>query len=85
LFTPLAGVTAKSTAKEGGQKEYIRKALKPVILPVSGTEPLTAAQMAVTAAVGAPISVVPVSMAAVFPLPMLTLLPSTVTPDEQHV
>jgi hypothetical protein len=41
--------------------------------------------MAFTAAVGAPISVVPVSMAAEFPLPMLTLLPFTVVADEQHV
>jgi hypothetical protein len=38
--------------------------------------------MAFTAAVGAPISEVPVSMAARFSLPVLTVLPSTVTPDE---
>ncbi len=67
------------------KRVYVRKAQKPVILPLSGTAPLTAPQIAFTAAVGAPISVVPVSMAAVFPLPMLTLLLFTVTPDEQHV
>jgi hypothetical protein len=55
------------------------------MVPLSATAPLTAPQMAFTAAVGAPISVVPVSMAAVFALPVLTLLPFTVTPDEQYV
>jgi hypothetical protein len=57
------------------------------MLPVSGTAPLTAPHMAFTAVVGAPMSVVPVSMAAEFPLPlpMLTLLPFTVTADEQQV
>lgn len=52
------------------------------MLPVSGVAPLTAPQMAFTAAVGAPISEVPVSMAARFSLPVLTVLPSTMTPDE---
>jgi hypothetical protein len=40
--------------------------------------------MAFTAAVGAPIRVVPVSMAAKVSLPTPTVLPFTVTPDE-HV
>ena len=61
---------------------YVRKAKKPDMLPVSGTAPLTAPQMAFTAAVGAPISVVPVSMAAKFWLPTATVLPFTVTPDK---
>jgi hypothetical protein len=50
------------------------------MFPVRAAEFGTARQMAVTAAEGAPISVVPVSMAAVFKLPMLTVLPPTVTP-----
>jgi len=40
--------------------------------------------MAFTAAVGPPMSVVPVSMAAEFPLPILTVLPFTVTPDKKN-
>ena len=50
------------------------------MFPVRGTDFGTAPQMASTAAVGAPISVVPVSMAAVFVVPMLTFFPFTVTP-----
>ena len=60
--------------------KYVRKEKKPLLLPVRGAEFGTAPQIAFTAAVGAPISVVPVSMAAVFVVPMLTLSPFTVTP-----
>jgi len=57
------------------------KEKEPAIFPVRGTEFGTAPQIASTAAVGPPISVVPVSMAAVFVLPMLTFFPFTVTLD----
>jgi hypothetical protein len=83
FFTSARG--AAKPAAEGDENVHIRKDQKPAILPVSATAPLTALQVAFTATLGAPISVVPVSMAAEFPWPMLTLLPFTVTPDEQHV
>jgi hypothetical protein len=70
-----------TASRENGK--YARKAQNPASLPLSGFAPGTAPQMAVTAAEGAAIIVVPVSMTAKFSLPILTVLPFTVTP-EQH-
>jgi hypothetical protein len=62
-------------------EKYERKLQSPAYPPLSDFVPAIALQMEVAAAEGAKINVVPVSMAANFALPILTVMPFRVTPE----